>query len=210
MRRHYDRSQIPLHNQQIRAILQDELRGQSALYGRRLTYTRLKQLGVPVARNRMYEQVRELDPDGVTSRQFACQNIPRGEYQVAGPNRVMSVDGHHKLTMYGFEVHAGIDAYSRYITWIHVGISTQTEVAVLRSYLDHLFKYRTLPYTIRSDRGTEIHMMANVHCQLHQELNPDTAWSDHYWYGTSTANQHIESWWRHMSKGQTIAWKVCI
>ena len=79
----------------------------------------------------MYEQVSELDPDGVTSRQFACQNIPCGEYQVAGINRVMSVDGHHKLTMYGFEVYAGIDAYSTYITLIHVGISTRTAVAVL-------------------------------------------------------------------------------
>jgi len=61
---------------------------------------------------------------------------------------------------------------------------------------------------MRSDRGTETHMMANAHCQLHQTINPDAVWSDHYWYGTSTANQRIESWWRHMSKGQTIAWKV--
>jgi len=151
MRRRYDTSQIPLHNQQIRAILQDELRGQSELYGRRLTYTQLKQLGVPMARNRMYEQVHELDPGGVTSRQFARQNISYGEYQVAGPNRVMSVDGHHKLTMYGFEVCAGIDAYSTYITWIHVGILTRTTVAVLPSYLDHLSEHRTLLYTIRSD-----------------------------------------------------------
>jgi len=53
-------------------------------------------------------------------------------------------------------------------------------------------------------------MMANAHCQLHQELNPHAAWNDHYWYGTSTANQRIESCWRHMSKGQTIVWKVYI
>lgn len=210
MRRRYDTSQILLHNEHIRAVLEEELRGQSALYGRRLAYTRLKQLGVPVARDRMFELVRELDPDGVASRMFARQKIPRGDYRVAGPNRVISVDGHHKLTLYGFEVYAGIDAYSRYITWIHVGISTRTAIAVLRSYLDHLSEHGTLPYTIRSDRGTETHMMANAHCQLHQELNPDSVWSDHYWYGTSTANQRIESWWRHMSKGQTIVWKVCI
>ena len=36
----------------------------------------------------------------------------------------MSVDGHHKLALYGFEEYADIDAFSRYITWIHVGIST--------------------------------------------------------------------------------------
>jgi len=85
-----------------------------------------------------------------------------------------------------------------------------TAVVVLRLYLDHLFEYGTLQYTIRSDQCIETHMKANAHCQLHQELNPDTVWNDHYWYGTSTANQRIESWWRHMSKGQTIVWKVCI
>jgi beta-glucosidase/6-phospho-beta-glucosidase/beta-galactosidase len=54
-------------------------------------------------------------------------------------------------------------------------------------------------------------MMANAHCQLHLELNPgpNFTWTDHYWFGTSTANQRIESWWRQMSKGQTLAWKVC-
>jgi hypothetical protein len=60
-----------MHNEHIRAVLEEELRGQSALYGRRLTYTRLKQLGVPLARDRMFELVRELDPAGVASRMFA-------------------------------------------------------------------------------------------------------------------------------------------
>jgi len=115
----------------------------------------------------MFEQVRELDPDGVASRRFARQKIPCGDYRVASPNRVMSVDGHHKLTLYGFEVYAGIDVYSRYITWIHVGISICTAVAVLHFYLDHLSEYGTLPNTIRSDRATETHMMVNAHCQLH-------------------------------------------
>lgn len=102
-----------MHNEHIRAVLEDELRGQSALYGRRLTYTRLKQLGLSVVRDRMYEIVRELDPGGVASRQFGKQERPRGNYSVAGPNRILSVDGHHKLSLYGFEVYAGIDAYSR-------------------------------------------------------------------------------------------------
>jgi hypothetical protein len=210
MHRRYDTSAMLQHDQQVRTVLERELRGHSALYRRRLTYTRLKQLGVPVIRDWMYEVIREIDPEGVASRQFGQQNIPRGDYTVTGPNRILSVDGHHKLSLYGFEVYAGIDAYSRYITWIHIGISIRTAIAVLRSYLDHLSEHGTLPYTICSDRGTETHMMANTRCQQHQELNPNAAWDDHYWYGTSTANQRIESWWRHMSKGQTIVWKVYI
>lgn len=60
---------------------------------------------------------------------------------------------------------------------------------------------------IRSDRGTETPMMANAHWQLHQQLNPDIPFHHVYWYGTSTLNQKIESWWRQMSKSQTLFWK---
>jgi hypothetical protein len=113
MRRRYNAAAIPVHNEHVRAILESELRGQSALYGRRLTYTRLRQLGISVGRNRMYELVRELDPAGVAARHFGQQRVPRGDFSVSGPNRILSVDGHHKLSLYGFEVYAGIDAYSR-------------------------------------------------------------------------------------------------
>jgi hypothetical protein len=113
MRRRYSSEMIPTHNQYVRNILESELQGQSVLYGRRLTYTRLKQLGVPVVRDRMEALVREIDPEGVASRQFGRQRVPRGDFSVAGPNRVLCVDGHHKLSVYGFEVYAGIDAYSR-------------------------------------------------------------------------------------------------
>lgn len=51
-------------------------------------------------------------------------------------------------------------------------------------------------------------MMANAHWQLHRAHNIDIPFGDIYWYGTSTLNQRIESWWRQMSKSQTLAWKV--
>jgi hypothetical protein len=53
-------------------------------------------------------------------------------------------------------------------------------------------------------------MMANARRPLHQALNPEEAapFESIYWYGSSTLNQRIEAWWRQMSKGQTITWKV--
>jgi hypothetical protein len=51
-------------------------------------------------------------------------------------------------------------------------------------------------------------MMANAHWQLHQAVCPERALDEIYWHGTSTANQRIESWWRQMSKSQTLVWKV--
>jgi hypothetical protein len=183
--------------------------GQSQLYGRRLTYHSLRQAGIPVTRDRMADVLKEADPDSAAQRSFALQRFPRGGYVVPGPNHVLSIDGHHKLSMYGIEIYAGIDAYSRYITFIHVGISTRTAVAVLRLYLDMVEETGTLPFAIRSDRGTETVLLANAHCQLHSALragvdfHPETF----YWYGASTLNQRIESWWRQMSKSQTVQWK---
>jgi len=51
-------------------------------------------------------------------------------------------------------------------------------------------------------------MMASAHWRLHQALDPNIQFKEICWYGTSTLNQRIEAWWRHMSRSQTLAWKV--
>lgn len=66
-----------------------------------------------MSRNRIAYILRHVDPEGHAMRGFAQQRLPRGIYTVPGPGRVLSVDGHHKISMYGIEVYAGIDAYSR-------------------------------------------------------------------------------------------------
>jgi len=53
-------------------------------------------------------------------------------------------------------------------------------------------------------------MMASAHWRLHQAQFPNIAFHDVWWYGTSTLNQRIEAWWRHMSRSQTLAWKVLL
>ena len=96
----------------------------------------------------------------------------------------------------------------RYIPWIYVGISTRTGVSCLRQYLEVVASTGPLPHSIRSDRGTETMMMASAHWRLHQAICPDRQFHKVWWYGTSTLNQRIEAWWRHMSRSQTLAWKV--
>jgi len=96
----------------------------------------------------------------------------------------------------------------RYIPWIYVGISTRTGVSCLRQYLTVVESTGILPHSIRSDRGTETMMMASAHWRLHQAMQPNIAFQDVWWYGTSTLNQRIEAWWRQMSRSQTLAWKV--
>lgn len=87
--------------------------GQAGLYGRNFFYQALKRRGILVTRDRMFEIVKQLDPIGVMERTFNLFTSPRGNYRTPGPNFVWSIDGHLKLQMYGIEIYAAIDAYSR-------------------------------------------------------------------------------------------------
>jgi hypothetical protein len=120
------------------------------------------------------------------------------------------MDGYLKLAPYGFEIYAAIDAYSRYIIWVYVGISSRTTVSVLRQYLDVVKVSKRQPRFIRSDRGTETILLAEAHYKLQQSKHPEIQISDCYLYGTSTANQRIESWWMQLSRGLIFKWRVSI
>ncbi|KAL3429984.1 hypothetical protein BDV09DRAFT_189660 [Aspergillus tetrazonus] len=50
-----------------------------------------------------------------------------------------------KLAPYGVEIYAAIDAYSCYIIWVYVGISSCTAVSVLYQFLDTLKVTATQP-----------------------------------------------------------------
>lgn len=114
MRRRFENSDIPAYNQLMHNILKEQLsEGRAYTYGRRYLYTSLKRAGIPVARDRMFEHLRLLDPNGIANQPFAVQRTPRGTYSVPGPDLVLSVDGYHKISEYGIEVYAGIHAYSR-------------------------------------------------------------------------------------------------
>ena len=114
MRRQFDHTEFEAHNSTIRSMLEKLLSsGHTILYGRQYTYQRLKQAGLLVVRNRMFEILKDIDPSGVASRRLHMNTRPRGTFTVPGPNFVWSIDSHHKLSMYGIEIYAGIEAFSR-------------------------------------------------------------------------------------------------
>lgn len=59
-----------------------------------------------------------------------------------------------KLSLYGIEIYAAIDGYSRYILWVYIGISTRTAISVYKQYINVVSTFRYLPqvslYTILS------------------------------------------------------------
>ncbi|PUU74717.1 hypothetical protein B9Z19DRAFT_998584, partial [Tuber borchii] len=134
------------------------------------------------------------------------------------PNRVLSIDGHDKLSHFGFEIYGAIDAYSRYIVWCYVGISNRTAVSVNKQYLRLLRTTLHMPKLIHSDKGNflntissiilEIVLLAESHLTLWRANRPDLPFQKAYSYGKSTKNQRIEAWWNILTEAQTQEWKT--
>ena len=91
----------------------------------------------------------------------------RGAYIVPGPSALWSADGHDKLAIYGFQIYAIVDAYSRFIIHLFVGLSNQTLVAIQKYYLMTVLLFG-IPLKICMNKGTEILLMAAYQMLLHQ------------------------------------------
>jgi hypothetical protein len=119
--------------------------------------------------------------------------------------RRVSTHTHGTLALY---YHANwpetlIRQHIRYIPWIYVGISTRTAISVLRQYLDVVSETGYILHVIRSDMGSETHMMAGAHCALHEtvtNMSSEELFPKIFWYGRSIDNIRVESWWRQLSK----------
>lgn len=131
----------------------------------------------------------------------------RGQFIVKGPNRVWSIDGHDKLSRFGFQIYAAIDAYSRYIIWCYIGHSNRTAVSVNKQFLETVRIRNIFPKLIRSDKGGETTLLCNSQLALRRAGKPDLQLSKAYSYGTSTKNQRIESWWNLLANAQTDTWR---
>ena len=152
-----------------------------------------------------------MDPDGVSARTSQL-NRRRKDFIVPGPNWMWSLDGYCKFDFVGIEIYAAIDAYSRNVLWAYCGISARTEISVMRQYCDMLRGGSRMPQFLRTDHGSETPLLAATHYELSNSVRTNTAedieFRDCYLFGTSTANQRIESWWGQLSKGQVGRWRV--
>ena len=178
----------------------------------------------------MRDALQKVDPEGVARRGKAfATSRQRKEYFVKGPNRVISIDGHDKLSRLGFEIYGAIDAYSRYIVWCYIGISNRTAISVNKQYLRLVRHTLHIPKPIRSDKGnyilhhilnstdfltvylyynfinlgTETVLVAQSHLTLRQANKHDLPFYKAYSYGKTRKNQRIEAWWNLLTEGQT-------
>ncbi|KAF1936682.1 hypothetical protein EJ02DRAFT_479412 [Clathrospora elynae] len=176
-------------------------------YGRQMLQVHFKQHNMFFSRNRLFKAYCTLNPEAVERRRNDQQRR-RGEYIVPGPNWCWSINGHNKLKPYGIQIYACIDAYSRYVIWAYVGVSAATSLSVLHQYLHTVKEMGVYPQFLRSDCGSETGQISYAHFMLSSSHREGITWDDCYMYGTSTANQRIESWWQQLSRGLLFQWRL--
>lgn len=207
---------IPAAKEQARDFFQTQLQTSTTVkdYGRNLLHTYMKQQHHIISRDDLYSIYREFAGDIIQER-WGKAKYSRRDFLVPGPNWVWSVDGFDKLKQWGFEIYAGIDAYSRYITWFYCGLSSSTSWNIAVQYMDVLVQRGIMPRVIRSDHGGETAIFAGLHYYLSQhrtkEIGNDQrpiSFRDCWYYGKSTHNTRIESWWRRLGQSRGGFWRV--
>ncbi|XP_044714525.1 integrase core domain-containing protein [Hirsutella rhossiliensis] len=141
----------------------------------------------------------------------------KGQFLVPGPNYQWCIDGHEKLRVYGFEIYAAIDAYSRNIIWFYLGHSATTALSVLKQYLAACDAYGFRPWYLQADRGSETPLVAAAHWNFVLTTDGRVEWheqvfqqgrrlKDSYKAAPSTKNVKIESWWERMLHVSSRQW----
>lgn len=144
------------HNE-IAAFLEQELgRGGLDRFGRRRLKEYFSYHGHFAARESLFAIYKTRRPEEVGFRRTATQRRRRIVLP-QGPDEQWSIDAYCKFEQFGIEIYVGIDGYSRYITWIYVGILARTGISALNGYLKTVRNLDRIPQYVRSDRGTEDH-----------------------------------------------------
>jgi hypothetical protein len=110
------------------------------------------------------------------------------------------LDCHDKLSDWGIEIYAAVDAYSRFIIWIYVGISNRTEQSVAVQYNSTIAQIGYHPQILQTDCGKETLLMLEIYFLVACTSEPCVKLEECYFYDTSKKNQRIESWWSQLEK----------
>uniref|UniRef100_A0A3Q3AAD9 Integrase catalytic domain-containing protein n=1 Tax=Kryptolebias marmoratus TaxID=37003 RepID=A0A3Q3AAD9_KRYMA len=126
----------------------------------------LRGRGIRVQRRRVRQHLRIIDPVGRAFR--GRRAIQRRVYNVSVPNQVWHVDTNHKLNLWGFVFHGGVDGFSRCITYLRCCTNNRASTS-LQLFQGAIEQYG-LPHHVRGDAGSENIDIASVHNQRIERL----------------------------------------
>ena len=189
----------------VREYIRRELDGSGSLLGYRSMWRRLhSKHGINVPRSVVQNILRELDPEGTELRK--ARRLKRREYSNPGPNYCWHSDGYDKLKPYGFPIHACIDGFSRRVLWLRVTRSNNDPRVIGSFFVDCIREYEGFPTLLRTDRGTENGIMANIQCYLRRNHRDGLAGLNVHRNGSSPSNQRIEGWWAFLRRSWSTWW----
>ena len=157
------------------------IKEQHPAVGEKMMRGHLAAKGIHVQRSRMRLSLQRVDSEGIAVRRLFT--VQRRRYSVPAPNYLWHIDGTHKLIRWKLVVHAGIDGYSRLITYCHC--SSNNQASTVLSLFSKAVETYGLPLKVRSDYGGENVLVWNF--MLEKHLNSNCVLT-----GRSVHNQRIE------------------
>ena len=151
----------------------------------------LRSQGVVIQRQRLWDAMRAVDPEGVQLR--LRRSLHRREYNVEAPNALWHVDGYHKLIRWKIVIHGGIDGFSRVVTYLKVATNNRAETAV-EDFQNGVFEYG-LPSRVWTDRGGKNVLIGEYMIEQRGIGRGSII------LGRSVHNQRIERLWRDLFSG---------
>ena len=145
--------------------------------------------GIKVPREKLRSAIHRVDHDNTVNRRTSV--IRRRVYSTHCPNSVWHIDGNHKMIRWRMIVHAGVDGYSRLITYIKCA-NNNLASTVLEVFLHGVLVYG-LPEGVRSDHGGENIDVWKHMLSIHQD--PSCVIT-----GNSVHNERIERMWRDVTR----------
>lgn len=188
----------------LQQFIQNELNGSGYLHGYKWMHLRCLQSGFTVKQETIRNLLGVLDPQGVSLRKR--KRLRRRQYSSRGPNYIWHVDSYDKLKPYGIGVNGCIDGFSRKLIWVKASPTINNPRVIAGFYLEAVKELQGCPLTVRSDMGTENGYIENMQIYLRYANQNVNSGRPAFLYGTSQANQRIESWWSILRKHNSQFW----
>ena len=191
---YYNSNSVEIHD--VTQAVENELKDPGQFLGYRAMHKKIRQeYGLNVTRDKVYDVMYELDPEGLEARGGvgAKKERRKGNFTTRGANWVQSLDGHDKLMGYQnstfpLAIYGCMDTASRKLLWLKVWITNYDPQLIEKWYLEHLLLTKVISAILRVDKGTETGIMTTIHSFLrrhHGDMDPH----DTVVYGPSTSNQ---------------------